>query len=170
VVTIVTGLPGSGKSYFASRLADLLGAAYIKSDEVRKQLLSKKTYSEKEKLSVYDVMLEKMKKLLIEKKDIVLDATFYKQAIRSKFLEAVKGKENSYLIEVKASVPLTRERLKIQRPDSDADFEVYKKIKKQWEPLKEEHLIIRSTNDNIREMLQKASDYLHLKDDKRTNR
>ena len=170
VVIIVIGLPGSGKSYFASRLADMLGAEYINSDQVRKKLLSKKTYSEKEKLSVYDAMLAKMKICLEQKKDIVLDATFYKRAIRSKFLDALKGKVESAIIEVKATVPLTRERLKMQRADSDADFEVYETIKKQWEPLADKHLILRSTNDNITDMLQKASDYLKFKDDKRTSR
>ncbi len=64
VIVIVFGLPGSGKSYFASRLAEMLKAEYINSDIVRKQLLTQKTYSEKEKLSVYDSMLEKMKTLL----------------------------------------------------------------------------------------------------------
>jgi predicted kinase len=170
VVIIVIGLPGSGKSYFASRLADMLGAIYINSDQVRKQMLSKKTYSEKEKLSVYDAMMEKMKVTLEQKKDVVLDATFYKRTIRSKFLDELKGKVESVIIEVKASIPLTRERLEIQRPDSDADFEVYKTIKKQWEPLEGEHLILPSTNDNITDMLQKASDYLKFKDDKRANR
>lgn len=169
MVIIVVGLPGSGKSYFASRFAGMLGATYIKSDEVRKQLLSKKSYSEKEKLSVYDAMLKQMTTLLEQKKDIVLDATFYKREIRAKFLDELKGKAGIYLIEVRANVALTRERLKKQRPDSDADFEVYKKIKQQWEPLTEDHLILRSTNENIAGLLQKASDYLNLKYDKRTN-
>lgn len=169
MVTIVFGLPGSGKSYFASRLADMLRAEYINSDLVRKQMLSKKTYSEKEKLSVYDTMLEKMKTPLRQNKDVVLDATFYKREIRSKFMDEVKGQEEIFFIEVRANFPLTRERLKIHRPDSDADFEVYKKIKKQWEPFEADHLILQSTNVNITEMLQIASDYLKLKDDKRTN-
>ena len=100
----------------------------------------------------------------------MLDATFYKREIRAKFLDELKGKAGIYLIEVRANVALTRKRLKKQRPDSDADFEVYKKIKQQWEPLTEDHLILRSTNENISRPVTESIGLLHLKDDKRTNR
>ena len=75
-----------------------------------------------------------------------------------------------FFIEVKAEETVIRKRLQEKRVDSEADFEVYKKVKKQWEPLNEDHLVLQSTDDNINEMLYKAADYLHLKDDKRTDK
>ena len=54
--------------------------------------------------------------------------------------------------------------------DSEADFEVYQKIKNQWEPLNEDHLILQSTDDNINEMLNKAAGYLQLQNEKGGNR
>jgi predicted kinase len=47
MTVIVFGLPGSGKSYFATRLAELLNASYISSDQLRMQLYAKRTYTEK---------------------------------------------------------------------------------------------------------------------------
>ena len=38
MVVIVFGLPGSGKSYFASRLAGIISADYINSDRVRREI------------------------------------------------------------------------------------------------------------------------------------
>jgi len=35
MIIVVTGLPGSGKSYFAQQLAPLMDAEYINSDKVR---------------------------------------------------------------------------------------------------------------------------------------
>ena len=170
MIVIVFGLPGSGKSYFASKLSTLINAEYIKSDQVRKHMLDKKTYSLNEKLSVYLEMLLQMKGFLKQKRNLVLDATFYKNDIRKKFMDEAGLHGGISFIEVIADESIIRERLKTPRLDSDADFEVYKLIKEQWEPLYAPHLILQSTNDNIAEMLLKAADYLHVKDDKRTDK
>ena len=170
MIVIVFGLPGSGKSYFASLLSTLINAEYINSDQVRKRMPHKRTYSLNDKLSVYQEMLLQMKEFLKQKRNLVLDATFYKNDIRKKFMDEAGLNGGITFIEVKADESLIRERLKTPRLDSDADFKVYKLIKEQWEPLYEPHLILRSTNDNIAEMLLKTVDYLHVKDDKRTDK
>ena len=169
MIVIVFGLPGSGKSYFASHLASMINADYINSDKVRRTMFDTRTYSIKEKLAVYYEMLTQMKEVVKQNKNLVLDATFYNNDIRKKFLDEAIGAGSIFFIEVKAEESVIRKRLQEKRVDSEADFEVYKKIKKQWEPLYEDHLILQSTNDNINEMLYKAADYLHLKDDKRAN-
>ena len=170
MIVIVLGLPGSGKSYFASKFAGMINAEYINSDRERKKLLANRTYTEEEKLSVYNSMLIKMKQLIEQKKDIVLDATFYKNDIRQEFLREAKSGVDLIFIEVKADESLISERLKKPRSDSDADFDIYKKIKAQWEPLVEEHLVLFSTDNNILDMLQKARDYMRTRNDKRANR
>ena len=169
MIVIVFGLPGSGKSYFASRLAELIGAAYISSDRVRKVLFSTRTYSANEKLSVYNAMLKKMKQRIVNIENVVLDATFYRDNIREKFTEEAKGIGPIFFIEVKAPASLIKERLQKRREDSEADFEVYTKIKMAWEPLMEDHLILQSRDYNIQDMLEKTADYLHLTNDERTN-
>lgn len=169
MIVIVFGLPGSGKSFFACRFAAMINADYIHSDRVRKKLFISRTYLLQEKLAVYNEMLAQMKEVVKQNKNLLLDATFYNNDIRKKFLDKAKGVASIFFIEVKAEQSIIRKRLQEKRVDSEADFEVYKKIKKQWEPLHEEHLILQSTNDNINEMLHKAADYQQLKDDKRAN-
>ena len=92
MIVIVLGLPGSGKSYFASRLAEVIQADYINSDEIRKGMFSKRIYSEQEKGAVYDAMLEKMKTLVKLNKDLVIDATFQREDSRQLFMRQLRGK------------------------------------------------------------------------------
>ena len=169
MIVIVFGLPGSGKSYFASRLAKMINADYINSDRVRKEMFKSRTYSEQEKAAVYNAMLEKMKEAVDQRKNLVLDATFHKNETRKPFLQEMKGKDKIFFIEVWAAENIARERLKESRPYSEADFEVYKLIRQHWEPLIERHLLLESTDENIDKMLQKAAEYLQWKNDKRTD-
>lgn len=170
MVVIVFGLPGSGKSFFASRLAGMINGYYIKSDRVRKEILNKRNYSVEEKLSVYNAMLSQLIKAAKQNKNIVVDATFYKNEIRINFISKVPENELIVFIEVIADESLIMERLKKPREDSEADFEVYKKIKEEWEPMDEPHLVLKSTDENINEMLLKTTDYLQLKNDTRANK
>jgi predicted kinase len=168
-VIIVMGLPGCGKSYFAERLATALGAVYINSDRIRKTMISSRTYSLEEKLSVYNEMLNQMQLSVKENESVVLDGTFYKHSIRRMFIQKAKRAGGIIFIEVRAAESLIQERLQHKRMDSEADFKVYHIIKSQWEPLGEKHLIVQSTKDNITDMLLTAIDYLQYKNDKRAN-
>jgi predicted kinase len=161
MIVIVFGLPGSGKSFFASRLAKIINADYINSDRIRKEIFKNRTYSEQEKAGVYQAMHEKMKEAIHQNKNLVLDATFHKSETRKPFIEESEGKESVFVIEVIADENIIRKRLKKDRPDSEADFDVYKFIKQQYEPLNREHLLLESTDENIDEMLKKAAAYLH---------
>ena len=169
MIVIVFGLPGSGKSYFASRLAKVINAGYVNSDKIRKDIFKERVYSDQEKRTVYNKMLEQMKESVTKKKNFVLDATFHKKEIREMFVEEMKSKGEFFFIEIKADENIIRQRLKKNRPYSEADFEVYKLINRQNEPLNEPHLILKSTDDNIDDMLQKASEYLKIKNDNRTH-
>jgi predicted kinase len=170
MVVIVFGLPGSGKSYFAERLAKKLKADYVNSDRLRKEMIPVRSYSVEEKAAVYKAMREKMKKAENENRNIVLDATFYRNETRKLFTQEVKEKDGVRFIEITAGENLTRLRLNKEREYSEADFEVYKLIRGQWEPLNEPHLVLESTDENIDSMLQRAAAYLEMKNDTRTNK
>lgn len=170
MVIIVLGLPGSGKSYFASKLAAELGAEYISSDEVRMRLLPTRTYSDEEKKRVYGAMSNMMSEALFLKKPVVLDATFYRESLRNKFEEiAAEFGETIIYIEVSAPEHLIEERLQKPRLVSEADHAVYLKLKETYDPLKKDHLILVSSNHNISEMLSKAADYIHRSNEQQAN-
>ena len=159
MIVLVMGLPGSGKSYFASRLAERINAEYTNSDRLRKELFSKRTYFEQEKEKVYEMLLEKMKEAINGRKNIVLDATFHKKEARELFVK--NAKEHIHFIEVWTDEATTKERLKKSRLYSEADYRVYQLIKQTWEPLNEASLRLKSTNENIDDMLRKAYQYLN---------
>ena len=169
MIIIVFGLPGSGKSYFASRLAKTINAAYLNSDQLRKEMFTARSYSEQEKAAVYNVMLLEMKVAVSQNMRLVLDATFYKSETRETFIREMEGKGDIFFIEVMANEDLIRERLKKERPYSEADFNVYKLIRQHWEPMTEPHLVLESTDENIDNMLQRAGQYLRQKNDNRTD-
>lgn len=163
MIIIVFGLPGSGKSYFASRLAKKLGARYVNSDVIRNQLFVVKEYSQAEKKKVYSEMVREMKKAIQQNGNIVLDATFYKKSVRKKFSVAVKEFGQSIIfIEVWADQKVIIERLSRKRRHSDADYSVHLYIKEVFEPMKREHLILQSTQINIDEMLDAALNYIRF--------
>ncbi|MEO8413210.1 MAG: AAA family ATPase [Ginsengibacter sp.] len=165
MVIIVFGLPGSGKSYFAGRLAKMISAGYLSSDRIRKEMYKKRTYSDAEKEAVYKEMLTKMKKAVHENRHVVLDGTFHKSETRKVFIEAMKNKSGVEFIEVETGENIARERLKKSRTYSEADFEIYKIIRDHFDPLTEPHLLLQSTNNNIENMLQQATFYLKWKHD-----
>ena len=112
MIVIVFGLPGSGKSFFASRLAKMINADYINSDRLRKEMFKDRTYSEQEKAAIYNAMLEKMKEAINQNRNLVLDATFHKNEIRKLFIQEGEGKDDIFFIEVEADENIIRERLK----------------------------------------------------------
>jgi len=161
MIIIVFGLPGSGKSYFASRLAKELQANYVSSDVIRKKLFDHIEYSNEEKIMVYEQMIKEMKKAMRQGEDIVLDATFYKDSIRNKLIKTANDNSKKILfVEVWANPEIIFERLRVRREYSDADYTVYTRIKEIFEPMEMEHLKIQSTQENIKEMLDMAANYI----------
>jgi len=170
MIVFVFGLPGTGKSYFASRLAKMIGASYVNSDRVRKERFAQRTYSYNEKKVVYDTMLARTKEAIATGQNLVLDATFHKKETRDTFMKQLSDQEEVFYIGLHSPESTIKDRLKKSRPYSEADFEVYKLIQQQWEPFNENHLVLELTNNNIEEMLLKAAQYLGWKNDTGTDK
>ncbi len=168
MLIIVCGLPGSGKSYFASNFAQQLDAKYLNSDRERKVLTQQPSYQSSSKELVYDVLLDKTTKAIHQGSNILVDATFYKKSLRQKFLHiAQAAKQAAYLIEIIADDPTTRKRLALKRKYSDADYAVHQRVKAVFEPIQADHLVLKSTNDNLNEMLTTATQEILFKEQKR---
>lgn len=161
MIVIVSGLPGSGKSYFAGKLSGRLGAAYVNSDHVRRDMHASGKYSFDDKLMVYREMARRASKLIEENKDVVIDATFYHHTMREMFVKLARlYKVPLFLIEVTADEALISQRLKTPREYSEAGFDVYEKIRDDFEGITMPHLTLESTNRNIDEMLKKGLQYI----------
>jgi predicted kinase len=168
MMILVCGLPGSGKSFFASRLANRLKADYISSDRVRIALLATGRYSFEDKLRIYRHMAERAATLVKRGKDVVVDATFYHHSMRELFIEvALQNQCAVRFIVIMASEALVKERLSRSRIDSEADLGVYQTMKAQFEKFTQPHLRLQAQADNIEQMLLAAIDYLIDTDGKR---
>lgn len=161
MIILVAGLPGSGKSYFAERLANELDAVYINSDRVRIALQAAGKYSFEDKLLIYKEMMLKATQAIEQRRDVIVDATFYHHTMRETFLRLADGYNAGIrVIEVVADEELIRQRLQKPRKYSEADYRVYEIVRDDFEEITMPHLILQSTDNNLEEMLKQAEDYV----------
>ena len=161
-LVVVFGLPGTGKTTFARALSQELGWRHLNTDVIRAELGKKKQYDERTKAAVYREMQDLTAKELDLNKGVVLDGTFYRKALRDSFT----GLGNTYgiplkWIEVCADEGIIRNRVARERPYSEADFQVYKKIKKAFEPLGQEALEVFSDREELPVMIRKAIAFIN---------
>ena len=158
---LVMGLPGSGKTYFATRLAARIGAFYINSDEVRMRLVRDRSYTFTERVMVYNTMVDMARKDLEKDEMVIVDATFFKNALRNKFTNLPDAFNMQWrIIEIRASEATIRKRLGGQRELSEADFGVYSHLKDEFDPIEGPHLTLYSDRGDVEEMIATALDFL----------
>ncbi|MDQ4015624.1 MAG: AAA family ATPase [Thermoproteota archaeon] len=153
MIVLFSGLPGVGKTRLANELAPLIKALVLSTDKIRKDLISNPTYTEEEKKLIYDVMLI-LAKYLHEAAgtNCILDATFNTKESRRKAMEKLESvsPEQFYIIECTCPEDIVLSRLKARKGDySDADIDVYRKMKQEYEPVeeKERHIVADTSQD-----------------------
>ena len=149
MLVIVCGLPGTGKTTFAKKLAPLINAIILSTDKIRKELIASPTYGKEEQKLIYDVMILLAKYLGDASKNCILDATFNKRYSRTEVKNKLKIPDKEFFV-VECTCPENTiiSRLKERKNDySDAGIEIYQKMKKIYEPLKEKHITIDATLD-----------------------
>ncbi|MEZ4931816.1 MAG: AAA family ATPase [Saprospiraceae bacterium] len=158
---LVVGLPGTGKTTFARALSTAIGARHLNSDIIRHDAGERGHYDMASKAAIYDEMLNRTESFLKNRQPVVIDATFYKNIFRKPYqLLGEKYDVDVKWIEIKADEEIIKERVNKKREYSEADFEVYKKIKEDYEPLEMPHLILWSGLLTVEEMVFRAKEYL----------
>ncbi len=161
MVVVVFGLPGSGKSYFAERLAEGLSAVYLSSDILRRELLAERKYSKDERRYVYECLFDRMERALRNKAAVVMDATFGRRNLREQCRQRARAAgAPAHFIEIRATEELVKERLATTREHSEADLNVYQMLKQDFEAMSEPHLVIESDNSDISDRLMTALSYV----------
>ncbi len=158
---IVFGLPGTGKTTFARALSTRLGLPHFNTDIIRTELGKKQQYDVRVKSFIYEQMLKRTRDELQKGKGVILDGTFHREIFRDPFIGL--GRDLGIpvkWIEVTAKEDVVRERVSGTRPYSEADFEVYQKIRKEFEPLTGEVLRLCSDAEGLPEMIEKTVEFL----------
>jgi predicted kinase len=147
LIIIICGLPGVGKSTLAKNLAPMINATILSSDKIRKELFLNPTYTQFERKLVYDVMIIVAKYLNEVKCNCILDATFNREKARVEIREKLQLEDEQFqIIECFCPEEIVISRLKSRKDDySDATIEVYQKMKKIYEPVKVNHIIVDTT-------------------------
>jgi predicted kinase len=162
MILIVFGLPGTGKSYFAKHIAEEVEAVHLNTDVVRKKSGLQGQYDEKTKETVYELLLKEMTAHVSEKRNVIVDGTFQKRKTRDRFLDKSKQLgQQVFFIEMKAGDETVKQRMKSEREYSEADYQVYLRIKHSFEPMEQAHLVLWSDKEDIDELVKQAKKHIN---------
>jgi predicted kinase len=152
VLVIVSGLPGTGKSYFCRRLAERLPSVTLESDALRRVLFTLPSYSLPESAQLFKAIRLLIEKLLKKGVSLILDATNLSERYRE-YLYSIADRLEVKLIMVRVEAPASvvkerlRARLKNPEEKSDADWEVYQKMKTSVERISRKHYAVDTSRD-----------------------
>ncbi len=161
-VIVVFGLPGTGKSFLAQRLSDTLQVPYFNTDIVREQAQKKGNYTAEDKQRIYENMLDLAEDALRHHTHVVIDGTFSKKPYRNLVTRLAKNmKQTVVWIRTEADDAVVRERVSHQREHSEADYQVYQKIKATFEETDFPYLALDSGKLTVEQMIQQSLPYMH---------
>lgn len=166
MLIIISGLPASGKSFFARALCKKMEAYHINTDILREEMNLRGKYAPNQKQVVYTEMRARVGNYLKEGKTVVVDGTFIKAESRRSFYELAEQVDVPfYVIAIKAQEDTIAIRMKTKRRYSEADFDVYLKLKEQSQVIKRKHLVLWSDKLSLEQMLERTENYLPIHQD-----
>jgi len=127
-LTVVSGLPGTGKSFFCRKLAERLSFPILASDTSRKILFPSPQYKESENKRLFSACHVLIEELLRKGMPVIFDATNLLEHHREYFYRAAE-RAGAKLILVWVEAPtevvrqrlLAREKAATSQDDSEAD-------------------------------------------------
>ena len=151
---VVSGLPGTGKSYFCSKLAERLPFIILESDTLRKTLFPSPTYSLPESSQLFQSIHHLIEALLKKGIPLILDATNLSERYRER-LYNIADRLNVKLILVRVEAPAEvvyerlKARAKVANPEnrSDADWAVFQKMNPAVEKIRRNHYAVDTSRD-----------------------
>ena len=166
VLIAMAGLPGTGKSTLASRLAAELGGVMLCKDVVRAELFAAVDYSREQDNAAVAAMYAKARDIV--GRPVIIDGRTFSKAyqVRDLFAAAEVMGESPRIIECVCSDEVVRERIERDRksdthPAGNRDFELYLKVKSHAEPLTVPRLVLDTGTLSLDECVAKALAYLH---------
>jgi len=151
---VVSGLPGSGKSYFSRRLAERLDFPIVESDAMRRILSKEPDYSWAESERLFRACHALIGDLLHKGISLIFDATNLIERNREQ-LYRIADSADAKLIIVRLEAPpeLVRQRLERRQmePDPDdksaANWQVYQKMTATAEKIRRNHFAVDTSRD-----------------------
>jgi predicted kinase len=115
-LVVLVGLPGSGKSTFARRLAPLLDAVILESDSLRSLLFDAPQHGEGESKRLFRAVQATTQRLLQDGRSVVVDATNLRESYRRPFYDiAAKTGARLHVVHLTAPEDVILDRLARRR-------------------------------------------------------
>lgn len=151
---VVSGLPGTGKSYFSNRLVERLPFLILESDAMRKTLFTSPSYNRQESSHLFQVCHLLIQRLLAKGIPIIFDATNLSERHRER-LYSIADRLDARLILVRVEAPagVAQERLKARQEGtdptnkSDADWAVYQRMQPSVQKIHRNHYAVDTSRD-----------------------
>jgi len=151
---VVSGLPGSGKSYFCRRLSECISLPILESDALRRLLSPSPDYSRGESERLFKTCHILIEELLRRGIPLIFDATNLIERHRE-HLYHIADNVGAKLIMVRVEAPpeLVRQRLKDRssivdpRDKSEADWKVYQKMSATAQRIRRNHFAVDTSRD-----------------------
>jgi len=153
-LVVVSGLPGTGKSYFSRRLAQRTPLVILESDALRKVLFLSPNYTQEESTSLFQATHRLIETLLKKGVSLVLDATNLQEPHRER-LYNISERVDAKLIMVRVEAPdhIVQQRLadrgrEFRREDkSEATWAVYQRMKGTSQTIRRNHFAVDTSRD-----------------------
>ena len=152
VLVVISGLPGTGKSYFSRQLAEKVSFLILESDALRKILFSPPSYSSQESSQLFRAIHLLLIELLKKGIPLILDATNLSERFR-KHLYAIVDHLDVRLVLVRVEAPpdVVYQRLESRIGDSesksDADWSVYHRMMSSVDKIQRNHYVVDTSRD-----------------------
>ncbi len=152
VLVVVSGLPGTGKTYFCGKLGERLPFAILESDALRKVLFSPPSYSSKESSRLFLAVHRLIERLLKKGISLILDATNLSEQHRE-YLYSITDRLDVKLVLVRVEAPpqvvLGRLESRLENPggNSDADWAVYQRMRSLTQKISRKHYAVDTSRD-----------------------
>jgi len=153
---VVSGLPGTGKTFFCRKLAERQPFCILESDALRKALFSSPGYSAEESARLFAACHSLIEWLLSNGVPVIFDATNLSERHRE-HLYRIGDRTGARLVLVRVEAPpaVTYQRLQARKngaaPEdkSDADWEIYSQMKPRAEKILRNHFVVDTSLDII---------------------
>jgi predicted kinase len=151
---VVSGLPGTGKTFFCRKLAEKYTIYIVESDALRKVLFAKPDYTPAESARLFNAIHRLIEWLLKNGVPVCFDATNLSERNRE-YLYRISDRTGARMILVSVEAPsqVAYQRLRSRKASelsdskSDADWYIYRQMKPKVEKILRNHLVVDTSRD-----------------------
>ncbi len=166
---VMVGPPGTGKSHLVRLLAQRVPLKVVETDEIRHQLSPHPSYSAEENRKVFHVAHRRIDRFLRQGKNVVFDATnIYEWGRRTLYRMAESDGARLLIVRTVAPDEVVEDRL-LRRVEqlnpedrSEAGWEVYLRMKAEFEEIGRPHMVI-DTSEPLEPALQQIVEFIQAR-------